>query len=49
MTDKTMIIEATPSPMPRTERIVIKLKKREFFFDFKYRTPIQPVHELDQR
>src|SRR5438045_383654 len=49
MTESTTIIAVTPRPMPRMERTVMKLRKREFFFERRYRNPIQLVHGLSQR
>jgi hypothetical protein len=46
MTERTTSIEVTPRATPRIDKIVIKLKKREFFFDLRYRSPTQKVHGL---
>ena len=35
MTESTTIIAVTPTPTPRIESRVMKLKKREFFFDLR--------------
>jgi hypothetical protein len=42
-------MEVTPSPTPKTDISVMKLRNREFFFDFRYLKPTQLVQALVAR